>query len=195
MKENPLLYLASASLRRQILLQQIGIPFQCLPIQIAEEISTGESPKHYADRLALAKAQAGWQSAERKQVCPALGADTIVVFNENILGKPRNKEDGIQMLRLLSGNTHEVLISIAIVQNDHVAIACSVSRVQFRDIASSEMEAYWNTQEPVDKAGGYAIQGTGAIFVKHIEGSYSGIMGLPLYETALLLNEFNIRIL
>ncbi len=192
MKNKPDIYLASASPRRKTLLTQIGITFQCLPIQISEVIHAAESPKQYADRLALAKAQAGWQSAERKEICPVLGADTVVVFNEMILGKPENKDDGIRMLQLLSGNTHEVLTSIAMVQDERIAVACSISRVQFREIALVEAEAYWDTEESVDKAGGYAIQGKGAVFIKKIEGSYSGIMGLPLYETALLLKEFEV---
>lgn len=192
MKNKPFIYLASTSPRRQILLNQINIAFQSLPIQVTEEICEGESPRQYADRLALEKAQAGWTSADRKEIYPVLGADTVVVFNNSLLEKPKDKEDSIRMLHQLSGNTHEVLTSIAIVQHDQIATACSISRVQFRDISRDEMEAYWNTQEPIDKAGGYAIQGRGAIFIKQIEGSYSGIMGLPLYETALLLKEFGI---
>ncbi len=190
MKDKPFIYLASTSPRRQILLDQIHIAFQCLPIQVAEKIHTGESPRQYADRLALEKAQAGWKSSQRNEIYPVLGADTVVVLNGSLLEKPKDKEDGIRMLNQLSGNTHEVLTSIAMVQHNQIETACSISRVQFREILPDEMEAYWNTQEPVDKAGGYAIQGRGAVFIKRIEGSYSGIMGLPLYETDLLVNRF-----
>lgn len=181
------LYLASTSPRRQALLSQIGISFQCLKPDIDESIHPGEPPKHYADRLALAKAQAGWTSPDRTENLPVLGADTIVVFNDTILGKPKNKDDGINMLLMLSGKTHEALTSVAMVQQDRIETACSISRVTFRTLSSEEAERYWQSGEPADKAGGYGIQGRAAIFIKQIEGSHSGIMGLPLYETAELL--------
>lgn len=187
----PQVYLASTSPRRQSLLQQIGVSFECLFFQLNEDALANESPQDYADRLALAKATTGWQSLERKYDLPVLGADTIVVLNNKVLGKPKNKEDGIHMLQMLSGKTHEVCTSIAIVQDTRIATACSVSRVQFRDLTLEEIHTYWDTNEPQDKAGSYAVQGKGAVFIKHIEGSYSGIMGLPLYETALLLKQFN----
>jgi len=119
-----------------------------------------------------------------------LGADSIVVINETILEKPKDKEDGVRMLRLLSGKYHEVITSIALVQDKHIASTSSISRVKFREISLQEAQAYWHSGEPADKAGAYGIQGKAAVFVEHIEGSYSGIMGLPLYETAALLQEF-----
>ena len=193
MAANNQLYLASASPRRKTLLTQIGITFQTLSVEVSEEIHNGESPKNYADRLALAKAQAGWLSHKRTENCPVLGADSIVVLNDMVLGKPKDKDDSIRMLLLLSGNTHEVITSVAVVQGDKITTACSISRVKFREISLDEAQAYWDTHEPVDKAGGYAVQGKAAVFVEHIAGSYSGIMGLPLFETAALLKEFGIQ--
>lgn len=189
------LYLASTSPRRQELLKQIGLHFACLPNDIPEDIHAGEPARAYADRLALAKAQAGWQSADRVESCPVLGADTIVVMHQEILGKPRDKQDFLRMIQLLSGRTHEVITSIAMVQGDKTAVRNSISRVAFRDISLPEAEAYWATGEPADKAGGYGIQGRGAVFVKHILGSYSGIMGLPLYETAEMAAAFGITLM
>jgi len=184
------LYLASASPRRKTLLEQIGIRFQILSVDVSENLIPGELPRQYADRLALAKAQAGWLSPDRQENIPVLGADSIVVINETILEKPKDKEDGVRMLRLLSGKYHEVITSIALVQDKHIASTSSISRVKFREISLQEAQAYWHSGEPADKAGAYGIQGKAAVFVEHIEGSYSGIMGLPLYETAALLQEF-----
>jgi septum formation protein len=188
------LYLASSSPRRQELLQQIGLQFACLPNEVPEDIIAGEPARAYADRLALAKAQAGWQSDKRVESCPVLGADTIVVMHQEILGKPRDKADFLRMIQLLSGRTHEVITAIAMVQADKAAVKSSISRVAFREISLSEAEAYWETGEPADKAGGYGIQGKGAVFIKHILGSHSGIMGLPLYETAELAAAFGISL-
>ncbi len=189
------LYLASTSPRRQALLKQIGVHFACLPNEVPEEMIAGESARAYADRLALAKAQAGWESEQRVEACPVLGADTVVVLNQEILGKPRDKQDFLRMMQLLSGRTHEVITAIAMVNSDKAVVRSAISRVAFRAISVPEAEAYWATGEPADKAGGYGIQGKGALFVKHILGSYSGIMGLPLYETAELAAEFGITLL
>lgn len=189
------LYLASTSPRRQELLRQIGLQFECLPNDVPEDFLAGESPRAYADRLALAKAQAGWQSAKRVAACPVLGADTIVVMNQEVLGKPRDKADYLRMIQLLSARTHEVITSVAMVMDDKAEVRNSISRVAFREISVAEAEAYWATGEPADKAGGYGIQGRGAVFVKHILGTYSGIMGLPLFETAALAAVFGINII
>lgn len=189
------LYLASSSPRRKELLTQIGIKFQCLSVDVPEEWNGQESPEAYASRLALAKAEAGWNSPDRVDNHPVLGADTIVVMKNIMLEKPQNKTDAQRMLQLLSGKTHEVITSIAVVHGNHVKTACSISRVTFRNISSQEAAAYWETKEPQDKAGGYGIQGKAAVFVEHIAGSHSGIMGLPLFETANLLKEFGVQVL
>ena len=123
---------------------------------------------------------------------PVLGADTCVVADGRIMGKPRDRTHALEMLRLLSGSTHEVLTAVALA-GDHEALRLNASRVTFRSLSRAECAAYWNTGEPADKAGAYAIQGLAALFVSHLDGSYSGVMGLPLYETAELLREFGIR--
>lgn len=194
MSQHTQCYLASASPRRKELLTQIGVRFQCLPVMISEEMHPGEAPADYAARLAVEKAQYGWQSAERKEELPVLGADTIVVINNEILGKPKDAEDSVRMLRLLSGRMHEVMTAVALVQDQRIEQVTSLSRVYFREITAAEAEKYWYTQEPADKAGGYAIQGKAAIFVKSIEGSPSGIMGLPLFETMQLFGKFGIHV-
>lgn len=184
------IYLASASPRRKTLLAQIGVTFQPLILQVPEELIAGEHAQDHANRLALAKAQAGWESEHRVENRPVLGADTIVVLDDTILGKPENKDDFLRMMRILSGRTHEVMTAVAIVQDKKVETVCSISRVTFRSISAAEAEAYWQTQEPHDKAGGYAIQGVAAVFIEKIDGSPSGITGLPLFETAALLGKF-----
>lgn len=184
------IYLASASPRRQELLTQIGVAFHFLPQNIVEDVVPGESPVEHANRLALAKAEAGWQSSQRTENLPVLGADTVVVVDNIILGKPKDQADAMKMLALLSGRTHEVITAIALVKGERAVTKTSISRVTFRVITAEEAEAYWHTREPADKAGGYAIQGRGAIFIQHIEGSYSGIMGLPVYETFQVLQGF-----
>ncbi len=184
------LYLASASPRRQQLLTQIGVTYQVLPNNVLEEVQPDEIPLDYSCRLALAKAQGGWAAAERQDMKPVLGADTIVVFDGIILEKPKDMNDGIAMLRMLSGQTHEVITAVALVQGDRIETACSISHVKFREISTEEAESYWQSGEPLDRAGGYAIQGKAAVFIKRIEGSCSGVMGLPLFETAALLEKF-----
>jgi septum formation protein len=124
-----------------------------------------------------------------------MGADTCVVVDQQILGKPRNRDDGLRMLARLSGREHQVLSAVALVRQQHQALRIQTSRVRFRELSLREREAYWATGEPADKAGSYGIQGFGAIFIAELHGSHSGVMGLPLYETAELLREFNIDIL
>lgn len=189
------IYLASTSPRRKELLTLIGMQFECLPNDEPEVRNEHESPQAYNERLALAKAQAGWHSPARVENCPVLGADTIVVVGDLILEKPQDKADCIRMLQLLSGITHEVITSVAVVHGNHIKTACSISHVKFRHITVDEAAAYWETKEPIGKAGGYGIQGRAAIFVERIDGSHSGIMGLPLFETAELLKEFGIPVL
>jgi septum formation protein len=179
-------YLASASPRRRELLQQIGVSFQVVAIAVHEAALPGEAPRAYVARLAAAKVDAGWEG-RRNAAAPVLAADTAVVLDGRILGKPADREDALDMLGRLSGRTHEVLTAIALRTAQGRLARLSRSEVTFRLIGADEARAYWETGEPCDKAGAYAIQGRAAIFVADLRGSYSGVMGLPLFETAELL--------
>ncbi|MFT4939924.1 MAG: septum formation protein [Paraglaciecola sp.] len=186
-----MLILASQSPRRAELLRQIDVPFKQVNIQVDESHQKNESAEQYVLRLAKEKSRAGWLSAEKKY--PTLGADTIVVTDtDKILGKPANKEESAQMLRLLSAKQHKVLTAIAVTFGDahepkqESLIVTTI--VCFAELSSTQIEWYWQTGEPQDKAGSYAIQGLGGQFVKNIKGSYSAVVGLPLYETQQLLN-------
>ncbi|UCE90539.1 MAG: septum formation inhibitor Maf [Pseudomonadota bacterium] len=182
----PDIYLASASPRRRTLLEQIGIDYRLLDVSVPEIPAASESAEQFARRLSLAKASAGAALLTDQQRRPVLGADTVVVIDGKILGKPCDRSDGLHMLELLSGRTHEVLSAVSIVAAElHTTL--SRSSVTFRHTSAAERAAYWDSGEPVGKAGAYAIQGTAALFISHISGSYSGIMGLPLFETAQLL--------
>jgi septum formation protein len=183
------IYLASGSPRRRELLQQIGVPFRVVATAVDEAVLRGEAPRAYVTRLAAAKADAGWQSGRDATDPPVLAADTAVVLDGKILGKPADREDAESMLRQLSGRTHEVLTAIALRTASGLQSRISRSEVTFRSIAADEAQAYWETGEPSDKAGAYAIQGRAAIFVADLRGSYSGVMGLPLFETAELLSD------
>jgi len=194
MKQPLQIYLASQSPRRWELLQQLGINFEVLRVDVDETMQDGEAPTVYAERLALEKARAGREVQAADRHLPVLGADTIVVASGTVLGKPAGRQQAIEMLQLLSGSTHQVLSAVA-VAGDREVVAASVSRVTFRTLTRRECEAYWETGEPQDKAGAYAIQGLAAMFITRLEGSYSGVMGLPLYETAALLQEFGISLL
>jgi septum formation protein len=185
-------YLASGSPRRRELLAQIGVPFQVLKVSVDESIVPGEAPEAYVARLAKVKATSGWElskepSSAELGAAPVLAADTAVILDGRILVKPRDRRDGEQMLLELSGRTHEVLTAVAVAMRDGVKSALSRSEVTFRVITAAQARDYWDTGEPHDKAGGYAIQGRAAIFIANLQGSYSGVMGLPLYETAELL--------
>ncbi|MDX1252351.1 MAG: septum formation inhibitor Maf [Gammaproteobacteria bacterium] len=186
------IYLASSSPRRRELLEQIGIGYQILNVEVDETPRQNEAPELYVSRLALAKARAGWQTLAAQPRRPVLGADTAVVVEGEVLGKPRDREDGLAMLERLSGRCHHVLTAVSLVDEEREAARLSVSRVTFRAITAEERAAYWDSGEPAGKAGAYAIQGRAAIFVAYLEGSYSGVMGLPLYETSELLAEFGI---
>jgi septum formation protein len=189
-------YLASASPRRRRLLEQIGVPFQILSVSIDESIAAAEAPPAYVSRLAEAKADAGRRQAQAvgSAARPVLAADTAVVIDGEILGKPTDCGDAERMLRQLSGRTHEVLTAVALATAGRLASCVSRSEVTFRAIGMLEAREYWNTGEPCDKAGAYAIQGRGAVFVTDLHGSYSGVMGLPLYETAEFLKEAGVPI-
>lgn len=188
-------YLASASPRRQALLAQIGVTFKVRPVTVDEAPRDGESPQTLVRRLAAAKATGCWRTYGERAQRFCLGADTVVVHEGDMLGKPRDEEDGLSMLRRLSGGAHDVLTAVCLQDGTDERTLLSASRVEFREIADWERQAYWDTGEPADKAGSYAVQGRGAIFVSSLEGSYSGVMGLPLFETARLLREVGIKIL
>ncbi|RFA30276.1 septum formation protein Maf [Alkalilimnicola ehrlichii] len=190
----PDIYLASNSPRRRELLDQIGVRYAWIDSGVEETLQEGESPEVFVLRLALDKARAGHKRLddEGRRDLPVLGADTIVVLDEQVLGKPRTHQDGIAMLAQLSGSTHRVLTAVALVDGEREATRLSVSQVTFRQLSEQERERYWATGEPNDKAGAYAIQGFAAVFIEQLEGSYSGVMGLPLFETGQLLEEFGI---
>lgn len=186
MKKN--LILASQSPRRKALLAQLGYQFTCQPANIDESVISGESPAEYVSRIALEKAQHIARSVTENVV--VLGADTSVIVDDNILAKPHDLAECITMLSQLSGRTHHVLTAIAIVSGNDSTIVVVKTEVSFKLLSKQEIIAYWHTGEPQDKAGSYGIQGIGGQFVKHIAGSYSAVVGLPLYETATLLTEF-----
>ena len=191
---DPVLYLASASPRRAELLEQIGIGFRRIAVDVPEVPRRNELAEVFVQRVALDKARAGWETLAGDDPRPVLGADTAVVIDGEILGKPRNEAHARTMLARLSGRSHRVLSAVALMNATQKAVKISVSEVTFRAIAEREIAAYWATGEPADKAGGYAIQGMGAVFVERLEGSYSGVMGLPLFETAELLARFDISL-
>ncbi len=186
------IYLASASPRRRELLEQIGVDYALLSADVPEVRSPHESPEEYVLRVALAKARAGLALLAQDDSRPVLGADTAVVLEGEVLGKPRGRDDALAMLQRLAGREHLVLSGVALVSHQQAQSRLSVSHVRFRPIGDDEALAYWHTGEPADKAGGYGIQGLAAMFIERLEGSYSGVMGLPLYETAKLLAQFGI---
>ncbi len=197
------IYLASRSPRRLELLQQMGIA--CKTVLLREETQrmrdvdetplASENPFIYVERMAKMKAEIGVLRAKQRAlpIMPMLGADTIVVFNGTIFGKPADQADARRMLKLLSGTQHEVLTGVAITDGTRLLHDTSISRVRFRDITDNEISAYIATNEPMGKAGAYAIQGMGAVFIERLEGSYSGVMGLPIFETSMLLAQFGIK--
>ena len=187
------LVLASRSPRRRELLQQLGLRFAVSPADVPERPDPGESAADYACRIALDKARAGMRDAG--EALPVLGADTDVVLDDEILGKPADREHGIALLLRLSGRTHAVYSAVALVHGTHEAVRLSISDVSFGPVSAAAAAAYWDSGEPADKAGGYAIQGLGATFVRAIRGSYSGIVGLPIFETCELLRECGIDVL
>ena len=200
----PLIYLASRSPRRRELLKQIGVAFEV--VLLREDVRRGvdvdeaplpdEWPEAYALRIACAKAEVAARYMSRRALPsrPVLAADTTVVCERHILGKPADREDAVRMLERLSGRQHEVVTAVAVAAVDRVEHAISISRVWFREISKEEIRRYVATGEPLDKAGAYAIQGRAASFAPRIDGSFSGIMGLPLAETTELLRKFEIAI-
>ena len=202
------IYLASKSPRRRELLRQVGIDFDLLLLRdaaprgpdVTEIVLPGELPMDYVKRVTQEKAQVAWNMMQQRRLAlrPVLAADTTVVIHDRILGKPANQAEACAMLRALSGQTHAVLTSLAVVgshglshQNWHIT---QRSEVTFSELSEEQILAYCSTTEPYDKAGGYGIQGAAARFISHISGSYSGIMGLPLFETTVLLRQAGIHI-
>jgi septum formation protein len=187
--------LASRSPRRRELLAQIGVPFTVVEAQTDEARLPGELPEDYVLRVAVAKARAVRAALPAEDRRPVLGADTAVVIGGHILGKPGTREEALEMMRLLSGRIHRVLTAVALIADDGERTDLSETRVSFRTLDESEVLRYWATGEPRDKAGGYAIQGLGALFVVGLNGSYSGVMGLPLFETGRLLEQVGVPLI
>lgn len=188
------LILASASPRRQVLLKDLGFSCVVLPQDIDESPLPAEEPEKLVQRLALAKANAALTTLSETDHRLVLGSDTIVVCDGKILGKPKHKADGLAMLKLLSGRTHQVLTAVALLNHTRQKETMSVTNVSFTRLSDAEIEAYWESGEPLGKAGSYAVQGLGAMFVNDIHGSYSGVVGLPKFETVNLLKSFGIDI-
>ena len=201
----PQIYLASSSPRRRELLRQIGIDFSLLLLRakeprgpdVDETVLPGEVPLDYVARITQGKVTAGQRvmRARRLPPMPILAADTTVTLDGDILGKPATPQEASDILHRLSGRTHQVLTAIAVCHNDALWQTTCVSDVTFAALSSEAIQRYCATREPYDKAGGYGIQGMAAVFIQHISGSYSSIMGLPLYETAQLLKEAGIKTL
>ncbi len=198
------IYLASRSPRRRELLKQIGVNFGTLLLReaaprgadMAEVVLPGEAPADYTRRIAVVKAEMGRARLLERRLTelPVLAADTAVVLGERIFGKPENVAHAKEMLRALSGQTHQVLTAVAVAAQNGIQVSISSSAVRFRDISEHEIHRYLAVGEALDKAGGYAIQGMAAVFIAEISGSYSGVMGLPLFETAQLLQESGVEI-
>ncbi len=201
MSQHRKIYLASKSPRRRELLRQVGIDFEVLLLRdapprgpdVTEIVLPGELPEAYVARVTQEKAQAAWDAVLERRLfpLPVLAADTTVVIAQEILGKPANRDEAISMLSKLAGNTHQVLTSIAI-KYQHQLLQCTqTSEVTFAPLSDAQIAAYCDSEDPYDKAGGYGLQGMAARFISHSNGSYSGIMGLPLYETSDLLARLN----
>ncbi len=191
-----MIYLASLSPRRCQLLDQIKVCYQQVEVFVDETPYIQENSESYVKRVALAKAQAGYSVLPLAHVEKiVLGADTAVVHNKIIFGKPRDADDAINTLRQLSGQRHQVMTAVALVTSTQQFVDLHISQVYFRKLTIAEIETYVATQEPFDKAGSYAIQGMASVFIERIEGSYSGIMGLPLYETSNLLQQIGINVI
>ncbi|HWI14012.1 MAG TPA: Maf family protein [Burkholderiales bacterium] len=199
------IYLASRSPRRRDLLKQIGIDFEMLLLRsdprrgpdVDETPRGDETPLDYAVRIARMKAEVGMRAVAMRRLRPkpVLAADTTVVLGDAIIGKPADRDDAVQILSSLSGREHQVISVVAMSYRDQVEHRVSTSAVWFRKIADEEIRRYADSGEPMDKAGAYGIQGRAGVFVTRIEGSYSGIMGLPLAETAELMHKFGIAVL
>jgi len=185
--------LASASPRRRELLGQLGVTFKVVPADIEETMLSGETPESFVRRMACEKAMAVFHRSVGDT--PVLGSDTIVLLKNKILGKPDSRKAARSMLKSLSGETHHVYSAVALVMDEHrIADTLNVTAVTFAAIPMDWINRYCLTSEPMDKAGAYAVQGEAGQYIRHIEGSYSGVMGLPLYETAKLLRSAGLLI-
>ena len=189
---NPVLHLASSSPRRRELLTALGLNFSHEGVAIDESALPGEVAPDTVLRLAASKARAAYDSGNYEM--PVLGADTLVILDDRVFGKPRSKEEALNMLASLSGRRHQVLTGVVLMANGELRTADSLTEVQFREIHPDEAEAYWQSGEPAGKAGAYAVQGLGGIFVSAINGSYTGVVGLPVFETANLLRRAGIEL-
>jgi len=197
------IYLASKSPRRRELLRQIGIEFEILQLRdltprgpdVSEAVRPDERPEDYVARVSAEKAAFAWHMMHKRRMLPrpVLAADTTVVIDGSILGKPAGTAEAIEMMRQLSGRTHQVMTAIALYHDEQSWQLTQISDVTFAGLSEQTIARYCATHEPYDKAGGYGIQGLAAVFIRHIAGSYSGIMGLPLFETTQLLEEAGIR--
>lgn len=191
MTEFPGILLASASPRRRELLEQIGVQYETALHGVDESARPEESAADYVQRLAFEKAL--WVETALTPSLPVLGADTVVVCDGRILGKPVDHDDALRILSLLSGRTHQVMSAIALCRRGRQEVCVVTTEVEFRELTTAEMEAYWASGEPADKAGAYGIQGLGGMFVRRLSGSYSAVVGLPIYETAAMLMSFGVR--
>jgi septum formation protein len=197
------IYLASQSPRRRELLRQIGVAFDMLPLRavagrmdVIEIPHPGEAAPDFAQRMATEKAACGWRAVDMRHLLrfPVLGADTVVELEGAILGKPADRADAEAMLKRLSGRQHQVHTAVAVQHDDRMELRLSSSQVRFATLDTATIARYLETGEYLGKAGAYGIQGRAGAFVEHIEGSYSGVMGLPLYETAVLLRAFGLAV-
>lgn len=199
----PRIYLASRSSRRRELLKQIGVSFEVLLLRehwsrasdVDETVHPGETPADYVQRVSHAKAEVGWLRVVQRSLprLPVLAADTTVCIGSRILGKPANRHEAVEMLMALSGREHRVLTAVTVRFDAAAETLLNDNVVRFRELSEAEIQQYVDTGEPYDKAGGYAIQGRAAVFIPEILGSYTGVMGLPLYETAMLLRKLQGR--
>ncbi len=195
MSSSAQIILASASPRRRELLKQIGVIAIVQPVDIDETQQEPESAIKFVQRLAMEKAQRGFETINNKDMLPVLGSDTIIEVDAMVLGKPENRQQAKEMLELLSDRKHTVHSSVAIVTHEEKLIETSSTQVHFKALAEEEIDSYLATGESDDKAGSYAIQGRAAQFIKSINGSYTGVMGLPLYETVQLLKRCGVKTL
>lgn len=192
MRQHRALLLASASPRRAELLTQIGVKFTVKPTDLDESAFANESPETMVIRLAGEKANAAALGDGKKLDGVILASDTVVVLDNKALGKPKDLADAVAMLMALSGRSHQVMTAVSVLDSARQKTICVTTEVHFANLTASQIESYWATNEPVDKAGAYGIQGIGGQFVKSIKGSYSAVVGLPLYETVQLLQEFGV---
>jgi len=199
------IYLASRSARRRDLLKQMGVNFEMLLLRegagrdadFDESPIGNELPRDYVVRVARLKAEAGWLRLEQRRLMrhPVLSGDTTVAFNDTILTKPKDREDAVAMLKALSGTVHLVYTAIAVKFHESLREALSVTEVRLRELSDDEIRRYVATGDPMDKAGAYGIQGKASMFIESINGSYSGVVGLPMFETSQLLSQFGFQLL